>query len=91
MWLFVLAGRPTDQHAEGEQSLSSGDLACLPEGPAGGRRPFNRSDETLRVLLLWTTGFPAAICYPETGEWALRTARGADEIRLRRQVSAGRE
>lgn len=32
---------------------------------------------------VWTTGFPAAVCYPETGEWVLRAARGADEIRLR--------
>lgn len=82
-WLFVLAGRPTVQHAQGEQSLLPGDLVCLPEGAAGGRRPFNRSHEMVRLLLLWTTGFPAAICYPETGEWVLRTARGADEVRLR--------
>jgi hypothetical protein len=52
-------------------------------GPAGGRDVRNRSGETARVLLLWTTGFPAAVCYPETGEWVLRTDRGADEIRLR--------
>jgi len=46
---------------------------------------LNRSGETARVLLLWTTGFRAAVCYPETGEWVLRTDRGADEIRLRRR------
>lgn len=84
MWLFVLDGTPSVQHTEGEQSLRPGDLACLPEGPAGGRRPFNRSDGQARLLLLWTTGFPAAICYPETGEWVLRTARGGGDIRLRR-------
>ncbi len=84
LWLLVIAGTPTVQHAEGERALSPGDLACLPEGPAGGRSMLNRSSETARVLLLWTTGFPAAVCYPETGEWVLRTAPGADEIRLRR-------
>ena len=84
LWLFVLAGTPTVQHAEGERTLSPGDLACLPEGPDGGRSVLNRSSETAHLLLLWTTGFPAAVCYPETGEWVLRPAHGADEIRLRR-------
>lgn len=83
MWLLVLAGTPSLQHAVGEMSLAAGDLTCLPEGPAGGRRPFNRSDEMARVLLLWTTGFPSVICYPESDEWVLRPARGADTIRLR--------
>ncbi len=83
LWLLVIAGTPTVRHAEGERTLSPGDLACLPEGPAGGRSMLNGSGETARVLLLWTTGFPAAECYPETGEWVLRTRRGVDEIRLR--------
>lgn len=86
LWLFVLAGTPAVQHAEGgEQALSPADLICLPEGPAGGRSVLNRSGETARVLLLWTSGFPAAICYPKTGEWILRPTRGRDEIRLRRR------
>lgn len=83
LWLLVLVGTPTVQHAEGEQALSPGDLACLPEGPAGGRNVLNRSGEPTHILLLWTTGFPTAVCYPKTGEWVLRTARGADDIHLR--------
>ena len=84
LWLFVIAGTPTLQHAEGERALLPGDLVCLPEGPVGGRSMLNRSGETARVLLLWTTGLPAAVCYPETGEWVLRADRSVDEIRLRR-------
>jgi uncharacterized cupin superfamily protein len=84
LWLLVIVGTLTVVHAEGERALSPGDLACLPEGPAGGRWVLNRSSETARAVLLWTTGFPAAVCYPETGEWVLRTERGADEIRLQR-------
>jgi uncharacterized cupin superfamily protein len=71
------------RHAGGERSLSAGDLVCLPEGPAGGRSVRNPSEETARVLLLWTAGLPAATCYPETGEWVLRTGGEADGIRLR--------
>ncbi len=85
LWLLVIAGTPTVQHADGERVLSPGDLVCLPDGPAGGRSVLNRSGEPARVLLLWTTGLPAAVCYPETGEWVLRTDRGADEIPLRRR------
>ena len=84
LWLLVMDGTALVQSAEEEQALSPGDLACLPEGPAGGRRVLNPTGEPARVLLLWTTGFPAAVCYPETGEWVLRPARGAAEIRLRR-------
>jgi uncharacterized cupin superfamily protein len=83
LWLLVLAGTPMVAHAEGQRPLSPGDLACLPEGPAGGRSVLNQSSEAAQVLLLWTTGFPAAVCYPETGEWVLRPARGADELHLR--------
>jgi len=89
LWLLVLAGSPTVHHANGEQALSPGDLACLPEGPAGGRNLLNRSDRTAQILLLWTTGYPAAICYPGTGEWVLRTAPDADEIRLQTKQSPG--
>ena len=83
LWLLVLAGAPAVRHATGERVLSPGDLVCLPDGPAGGRQMLNHSKETARVLLLWTTGLPAATCYPESGEWVLRTGREADEIRLR--------
>ena len=59
LWLFVLAGTPTVQHAEGERALSPGDLACLPEGPAGGRSVLNQSSEAAHVLLL--SGVPQLV------------------------------
>ena len=83
LWLMVLTGTPTLKHQTGEQELSRGDLACLPEGPTGGRSMLNRSGVAAQVLLLWTTGYPTAVCYPDTGEWVLRAARDAGEIRLR--------
>jgi uncharacterized cupin superfamily protein len=85
LWMLVIAGTPTVKHAEGERLLSPGDLVCLPEGPTGGRSMLNHGGATARVLLLGTTGYPAAVCYPDTGEWVLRPKRGADEIHLRRR------
>jgi uncharacterized cupin superfamily protein len=83
LWLMVLTGTPTLMHRQQEQPLSPGDLVCLPEGPAGGRSLLNRGAATARMLLLWTTGYPTATCYPDSAEWVLRTARDSDEIRLR--------
>ena len=87
LWLFGLTGVTTVQHAAGETALSPGDVAALPEGPAGGRALHNRSHQPARLLLLWTTGFPSASCHPATDEWVLRPAPGAEEIRLRRGSS----
>ncbi len=83
LWLFVLSGMPTVRHPEGERTLSAGDLACLPEGPAGARAVLNRSGGPARMLLLWTTGFPTAAHHPDTGEWVLRAAPGDGGITLR--------
>jgi uncharacterized cupin superfamily protein len=82
--MLVIAGTPTIRHAQGERLLSPGDLACLPEGPAGGRTMLNHAGATARVLLLGTTGYPAAVCYPDADEWVLRPDHGAEEIHLRR-------
>ena len=82
-WLLGLTGTVTIASADGQRPLSAGQVACLPEGPAGGRRLLNASGESIRLLLLWTTGVPSAVCYPDTGEWALRPTRGEAEIHLR--------
>ena len=79
-WLLVLAGMPTIHHAQGEHRLEAGDLVCFPEGPAGAHRLLNRADAAVRALLLTTTGLPANVCYPDSGEWLLRNAPGRDDV-----------
>jgi uncharacterized cupin superfamily protein len=81
-WLLVLAGTPTLRHPQGEDQLEVGDLVCLPEGPAGARGLLNRGDSAARVLLLSTTGLPANLCYPDTGQWLIRNGRGRDDVVL---------
>ena len=77
-WVLVLAGTPTMRHPHGEDRLEAGDLVCLPEGPAGAHRLLNRSGSGTRALLLWTTGLPANVGYPDTGRWLIRNGR--DEV-----------
>ena len=80
-WLLVLTGTATLRHTQGEEQLQAGDLVCLPEGPSGARRLLNRHESLVSALFLSTTGLPAAVCYPDTGQWLLRN--GSDEMVLR--------
>jgi uncharacterized cupin superfamily protein len=82
-WLLVLAGTPTLRHPRGEEQLDIGDLACLPEGPAGAHRLLNRGESVARAMLLSTTALPANVCYPDTGHWLIRNAPARDDIVLR--------
>ena len=60
--------------------LEAGDLVCLPEGPAGAHRLLNRGESVVRALFLSTTGLPAKVCYPDTGQWLIRTGLGPDVV-----------
>jgi uncharacterized cupin superfamily protein len=67
-WLLVLAGTPTLRHPDGEDILEAGDVVCLPQGPAGAHQLLDGG----RVLRLSTTGLPANVHYPDTGEWRMQ-------------------
>jgi uncharacterized cupin superfamily protein len=66
-WLLVLAGTPTLRSPHGEEQLEAGDVVCFPEGPDGAHQLL----DPVRALLLSTTGVPANVCYPDTGEWQM--------------------
>jgi uncharacterized cupin superfamily protein len=70
-WLLVLAGSPSLRHPNGEEPLEAGDLVCFPEGPAGARQLLNRGDSVVRALFVSTTGLPANVHYPDTGDWEM--------------------
>ncbi len=69
-WLLVLAGTPTLRHPQGEAQLGAGDLVCFPDGPAGAHQLLGRGE--WRALFLETTGVPANVGFPDTGEWLMR-------------------
>ena len=82
-WVLVLAGTPALRHPEGEDALQEGDLVCFPEGPAGAHQLINRGDRVGRVVFFSTTGLPANVCYPDTGEWSMRNVQDGEGLTLR--------
>src|SRR5713226_2766902 len=51
-WLLVVAGKPTLRTPDGERELQPGDVAVFPPGPAGGHKVENRTEDTVRVVIL---------------------------------------
>jgi uncharacterized cupin superfamily protein len=88
-WLLVLSGTPSMRHPHGEDRLETGDLVCLPEGPAGAHGLLNRGESAARALLLSTTGLPANVYYPDSGHWLIRNGLGRDEVVVCATVPSG--
>lgn len=82
-WLLVLAGTLTLRHRHGHDQLEPGDLVCLQDGPAGAHRLLNRSLRVVRALRLSTTGLPANVHYPDSGEWQILNAPGEAAVAVR--------
>jgi uncharacterized cupin superfamily protein len=73
-WLLVLSGRPTLRDPDGERELAEGDLVCFLEGPEGAHKVTNRTQETVRILMLSTKATTAVAVYPDSnkvGVWPL--------------------
>jgi uncharacterized cupin superfamily protein len=84
-WLIVLDGRPTLRTPEGEEELRPKDVVCFHEGPDGAHKVTNRTDETLRVLMLSTRTNPGVAIYPDSDKIGVWPAPGGeDHVLLRR-------
>jgi uncharacterized cupin superfamily protein len=71
-WLIVLQGRPTLRRPRGTQKLEPGDVVCFPPGPEGAHKVTNRTQETVRVLMVSTKNEPSVAVYPDSdkmGVW----------------------
>ena len=71
-WAIVLEGRPILRHPGGEDEVGPLDVVCFPVGPDGAHKFTNRTDETVRVLLLSTKNDPSMAVYPDSdkiGAW----------------------
>jgi uncharacterized cupin superfamily protein len=75
-WVIVLRGTPTLRTPEGEQVLQEGDVVCFPRGKAGAHQIVNRTDATIRVLMLSSMVAPDIVEYLDTGKVFVRDAAG---------------
>jgi uncharacterized cupin superfamily protein len=88
-WLVVLEGRPTLRHPGGEDAVEEGDVVCFPEGPEGAHKVTNRTDETVRVLMLSTRHPTAAAVYPDSDKIGIWTGNEDDHVLVRRGSHVG--
>jgi uncharacterized cupin superfamily protein len=88
-WLLVVAGRPTLRHPGGEDELEPGDLVGFPEGPEGAHKVTNRTDGTVRIMILSTKGGPGVAVYPDSDKLGVFTEDGADDVMVRRESDVG--
>jgi len=84
-WLVVIAGRLTLRHPGGEDVLEPGDVVCFPVGPEGAHKLTNRTEETVRVLVLSTKHEPSAAVYPDSDKIGLWPGDERDEVIVRRE------
>ena len=66
--LIVLRGRPHLRTPQGWRQLEEGEMVSFPRGPEGAHEVANRSEETVRYLLLSEMNAPEAIVYPDSGK-----------------------
>jgi uncharacterized cupin superfamily protein len=84
-WLIVLDGRPTLRHPSGEEELEPGDVVCFPEGPEGAHKVTNRTEATVRVLMLSTNAEPAVAVYPDSDKIGVWPGDPRDKVLVRRE------
>src|SRR5262245_21091352 len=71
-WLLVVEGTLTLRAPDGEHTLSRGDVACFPAGPAGAHQLTNRTESPARTLMFSSSRSPAVSVYPDSdkiGVW----------------------
>jgi uncharacterized cupin superfamily protein len=65
-WALVVSGSPTLRHADGQTTLSAGDICCFPQGPTGAHRLGNDGTDSARLIVFSTpTGRPMSAFYPD--------------------------
>jgi uncharacterized cupin superfamily protein len=88
--LLVLRGRLTLRTPDAERELAEGDVIAFPRGAAGAHGTANRSDGSVRYLMVAAHDTPEVIEYPDDGMIAVgaRTAsQDGDPLSLRFRVA----
>lgn len=65
--LLVLAGTPSLRGPDGTQLMSAGAVVAFPRGQVGAHSLVNRSEASVRYIVVSTTNRPDVVEYPDTG------------------------
>src|SRR2546423_9550383 len=84
-WLAVRGGRPALRRPHGSQKLAPGDVVCFPPGPEGAHKVTNRTEETVRVLMVSTRNDPSVAVYPDSDKVGVWPGGGAKGLMLHRR------
>ncbi len=66
--LIVVEGTPSLRTPKGERVLACGEVVSFPRGEAGAHQVVNRSEETVRVLVVSEMNAPEVVVRPESGK-----------------------
>lgn len=88
--LFVLRGRPSLRTPEGWRELAPGEAVAFLVGERGAHQLANRTDETVRFLVVSPNGVPEICIYPDSDKIAFydRPGKGAALSELHRRSDA---
>jgi uncharacterized cupin superfamily protein len=64
--LIVLSGRPHLRTPDGWRQLEEGEVVAFPVGERGAHQLANRTDETVRLLVVSPSGTPEILVYPDS-------------------------
>ena len=84
-WLLVLDGTPTLRHPEGSEQLDPWDVVFFPKGAAGAHGVYNKTEETVRVLMFSTIVTPTATVYPDSDKVGIWTGDPEADVMVRRE------
>jgi len=84
-WLLVLAGTPTLRHPEGSEQLDPWDVVFFPKGADGAHGVYNKTGETVRVLMFSTVVVPTATVYPDSDKVGIWTGDPEADVMVRRE------
>ncbi|MDQ6914847.1 MAG: cupin domain-containing protein [Actinomycetota bacterium] len=66
--VFVLQGRPSLRHPGGWREMDEGEVIAFPVGEEGAHQIVNRTDATVRLLAISTSGTPDVVIQPDSGK-----------------------
>ena len=84
----MLRGEPTLRTPEGEHVLKEGEVVCFPRGKDGAHQIVNRTDSSVRVLMLSSMIPGEIIEYIDTGKVLAKGVKDEDIMFARPEPEA---